>query len=667
MNLSTQILSDITVYMKYARYIPEKGRRETWEELVTRNKEMHIKKFPQLKYDIEDAYRYVYDKKVLPSMRSMQFAGKPIEVNPSRVYNCAFLPIDDWRSFSEVMFLLLGGTGVGYSVQHHHIENLPEIKRPNPKRTRRYLVGDSIEGWADAVKVLMKSYFFGTSKVRFDFSDIRPKGSRLITSGGKAPGPQPLMDCLRRVEDILSKKQDGERLEAIEVHDIVCHLADAVLAGGIRRAALISLFSLNDQQMIEAKSLQPVEVVSIEQTDNDNTEVIVNDSYYGQRRVIFLTDSEVETLKETGKVQWYHLYPHRGRANNSAAVLRHKITQEVFLNLWDKIKNSGSGEPGVYLTNDKDWGTNPCCEIALRPYQFCNLTEINASDIESQEDFVNRAKAAALLGTLQASYTDFHYLRSIWRKTTEKDALIGVSMTGIASGVVLSNEIDMTDAALAVRNENERVAKLIGINPAARTTTVKPAGTTSLTLGTSSGIHAWHNDYYIRRIRVGKNEAIYKYLATLHPELVEDEAFRPHDTAVISVPQKAPEGAITRSESAIDLLERVKTVKKGWVDPGHIDGQNSHNISATVTIKPDEWDIVAKWMWDNREYYNGLSVLPHSEHTYVQAPFEDITAERYYELEDKLLSVDLQYVREDKDETNLMGELACAGGACEIV
>lgn len=617
MELSTSILSDITVYMKYAKYLSDQDRRETWEELVTRNMEMHIKKYPQLEDQIRDTYKQVYGKKVLPSMRSMQFAGKPIEISPNRVYNCAFAPVDDWRVFGEVMFLLLGGTGVGYSVQKHHVEKLPEIRKPNKERTRRFLIADSIEGWADAVKVLVKSYFYGGSRVVFDFSDIRPKGARLITSGGKAPGPQPLRECLVKLEGILDSKYDGDKLSSLEVHDMVCHIADAVLAGGIRRAALIALFSADDDEMISCKS-----------------------------------------------GSWWENNPQRGRANNSAVLLRHKVTKEFFLDLWKRVEASGAGEPGIIFSNDKDWGTNPCAEIALRPYQFCNLTEVNVSDVESQEDLEDRVKAASFIGTLQAGYTDFHYLRPVWQRTTEKDALIGVSMTGIGSGKVL--KLDMKEAARVVKEENARVADLIGINKAARATTVKPAGTTSLTLGTSSGIHAWHNDYYIRRIRVGKNEAIYTYLAINHPELVEDEYFRPHDTAVISVPQKAPEEAILRTESPFQLLERVKKVYLDWIKPGHRTGNNTHNVSATVSIRPHEWSSVGEWMWENRDNYTGLSVLPYNGGTYKQAPFEDITKEEYERLVTNLHDVDLSKIVEITDNTDLAGELACFGASCEV-
>jgi len=618
--ISRDILSDITVHMKYAKFVPELNRRETWEELVTRNKEMHQKKYPDLTEAIEEAYEYVYSKKVLPSMRSLQFAGKPIEISPNRLYNCSYLPIDHVDSFSETMFLLLSGCGVGYSVQQHHIKQLPFISKPFTKRHRRFVIGDSIEGWADAVKVLVESYLGGRrcSKIKFDYSDIRPKGARLVTSGGKAPGPQPLKECLVKVKGILDAKEDATQLSSLEVHDIVCHIADAVLAGGIRRAALISLFSAADEEMISCKS-----------------------------------------------GSWWELNAQRGRANNSAVLMRHKITKEFFMDLWKRVELSGAGEPGIYLNNDKDWGTNPCCEIALRPYQFCNLCEVNVSDIVDQDDLNARVKVAAFVGTLQAGYTDFHYLREIWKDTTEKDALIGVSMTGIASNKVMS--LDMGKAADVVKRENSRVAKLIGINKAARTTCVKPAGTTSLVLGTSSGIHAWHNDYYVRRLRVGKNEAIYSYLLNNHPELVEDEYFRAHDTAVISVPQAAPEGCIVRTESAFDLLERVKRVSTEWVAPGHRTGSNTHNVSATISLKENEWDKAGEWMWTNRNSYNGLSVLPYNGGTYTQAPFEDITKTEFNKMVKLLSDIDLSNVMEVEDNTDLSGELACAGGVCEVI
>ena len=621
LSLDKQILSDITVYTKYAKYLPEKERRETWEELVTRNMEMHITKFPKMKESIEQVYKnFVFTKKVLPSMRSLQFGGKAIELNNARVYNCAFLPVDSIYSFSETMFLLLGGTGVGYSVQNHHIEKLPEIRKPNYNRKKKYVVQDSIIGWADAVKALFKSYTGGlTSHIEFDFSDIRPKGALLITAGGKAPGPEPLRIALVKIEAVLREKDDRSKLTDIECHDIQCHIADAVLAGGIRRAAMISLFDLDSDAMLNCKA-----------------------------------------------GNWWEDNPQRGRSNNSVVLLRHKIDKRTFDKVWERIEASGSGEPGIYLTNDKDWGTNPCCEIALRPYQFCNLTEINMADIESQEDFNARASAASFIGTLQASYSDFHYLRDIWRKNTEKDALLGVSMTGIASKHNIQC-LNYEEAAQVVKETNSVISAALNINRAARTTAVKPAGTTSLVLGTSSGIHAWHNDYYIRRMRLGKNEAIYSYLAINHPELIEDEYFNPTLQAVVSVPQKAPDGAITRHESTLDLLERVKLISKDWVKTGHDKGNNTHNVSCTVSVRDDEWKIVGEWMWANKEYYNGLSVLPYHGGTYKQTPFEDCTKEVYEQMMSTLHNVDLSKVIEVQDNTNFSDSAACGGGNCEVV
>ncbi len=546
--------------------------------------------------------------------------GKPIQINPARIYNCAYTPIDHPDVFSETMFLLLGGTGVGFSVQKQHVAKLPILLGPKNSK-RRYVVGDSIEGWADAIKVLIEAYFFGKPSPTFDFSDIRPKGALLITTGGKAPGPQPLNDCIHNLRKVLDNaiisRGSGTRLTTLECHDIMCFIADAVLAGGIRRAALISLFSHDDESMLTCK--------------------------YGE---------------------WWELNPQRGRANNSATLPRNTFTKAEFDLLWGKIVASGSGEPGVYFSNDLDLGTNPCCEISLNPNQFCNLVETNVGDVISQEDLNARVKAAAFIGTLQAGYTDFHYLRPIWKETTEREALLGVGLTGIGSGVVLN--LNLEEAAQQVLLENERVAKIIGINKAARSTTVKPAGTSSLTIGCSSGVHAWHNEYYIRRIRVSKNEAIYNYMFAYHPELVADEFFRPTEQAVIEIPQKAPDNAILRHEASHDLLERVKKINVEWVHPGHNYGANTHNVSCTISVKPDEWASVGEWMWENRDYYNGISVLPYDGGSYIQAPFEDISKEQYENLVKHLHEVDLTKIIEIEDNTDLAGEVACGSNGCEL-
>lgn len=628
MDVSQKILSDITIYSKYARHINLLNRRETWEEICNRNMEMHIKKFPLLYKEIEEVYNnFVIPKKILPSMRSLQFAGKPILVNPTRQYNCSALAITCPEAFAEVMFLLLGGTGVGYSVQKNHVKQLPKIQGIiNPvgkQRKQRYLVGDSIEGWADAIKVLVSSYFYGKKAIDFDLRDIRPKGSRLVTAGGKAPGPEPLRKCLTQItsifENAIQERGRGTQLKPIECHDICCFIADAVLAGGIRRSACISLFSKDDLDMLYCKS-----------------------------------------------GFWWEKNPQRARSNNSAVFLKAATRKKDFMEFWEIVKNSGSGEPGIFFTNDPNILTNPCAEIALKDMGFCNLTEINASNIESQEDLNARARAAAILGTLQASYTDFHYLRDEWRDNAESESLLGVSMTGVASNSIVG--LNLEEAANEVVATNKYWADLLGIKPAKRNTTGKPSGTTSCVLGCSSGVHSWHAKFFLRRMRINKDEALYKYLAKYHPELLEDDVTAPHTTAIIALPQKAPDGAITRDdETAIDLLERVKHIHENWIMTGHIDGANSHNQSVTISVKDHEWDEVGEWMWKNRNVYHGISVLPFDGGTYQQAPFEEITEEEYNRLYNTLKDVDLTKIIEYSDTTDLQGEAACVGGACAIV
>ena len=615
MDVGLDTLSKLTVFSKYAKYVPELKRRETWEEIVARYESMMVKKYPKLKDMITQATGYIRDKKVLPSMRALQFSGAAAEVNNARIYNCCYLPIDSLHSFNETMFLLLGGTGVGYSVQKHHVAQLPAITKPGKKRT--YLIEDSIMGWADAIKVLMKAYMEGSFMPNFDFRAIRQKGARLVTAGGKAPGPEPLKICLAHVEAVLSRIEPGNQLTPLHCHDILCHIANSVLAGGIRRSAMIALFSHDDEEMITCK--------------------------YGN---------------------WWETNEQRGRANNSAVLMRGEVMAQEFFDLWKRIEASGSGEPGIYWTNNLDWGTNPCCEIALRPYQFCNLCEVNVSDVVDQEDLNNRVTVAALFGTLQAGFTDFHYLRPIWQKTTEKDALLGIGMTGIGSGEIL--KYNLSAAANIAKLTNSLVSEQTGINEAARITCIKPSGTTSLVLGTASGIHAWHAPHYLRTMRFGKNEDVAAYLMVNHPELCEDDVLRPTDTVCVRIPVKAPEGSIFRTETPLETLERVKKFSTEWIKNGHISGDNTHNVSATVSIKQDEWVSVGEWMWQNRDVYNGLSVLPFWEHTYKQAPFEDITEEEYNKRISALHALDLTKVTELDDSVDFGAIQACAGGACDI-
>lgn len=633
LDLGREALSKVTIFSKYAKYLPEVGRRETWDEIVDRYEIMMMRKYPIIKKDIQGLTEFIRQKKVLPSMRALQFAGPALEVNNARGFNCAYLPVDSVYSFNETMFLLLGGSGVGYSVQKHHVNQLPAIKKSD--KTRKFLIQDSIIGWADAIKVLMKGYFGLGTVPEFDYRDIRPKGTRLVTAGGKAPGPEPLKICVAHVQAILDRKKDGEKLTTLECHDIMCHIANSVLAGGIRRSAMIALFDADDEDMITCK--------------------------YGE---------------------WYLLNEQRGRANNSAVLKRGEISQDQFFSLWQRVELSKSGEPGIYWTNDVEWGTNPCCEIGLRPFQFCNLCEVNVSDIDSQEDLLERVRVAAFFGTLQAGFTDFHYLRSRWKTATEKDALLGIGMTGIGSGSIL--DYDLEEAASVAVYENKKYAEIIGINPAARVTCVKPSGTTSCVLGTSSGVHAWHAPFYLRTLRFGKDEALAKYLMTNHPELCEDDVLRPADTVCVRFPIKAPEGAILRTEPALETLERVKKFAVEWVSGGHIEGANTHNVSTTISIDKkrryegneltaklngssvDEWRAVGLWMWENQEIYNGISVLDFDGGSYKQAPFEDITEEEYNKRLASVKEIDLTNVKEEDDNVQFGQIAACAGGACEV-
>jgi ribonucleoside-diphosphate reductase alpha chain len=616
MDLGLEALSSITVFSKYAKYLPKLKRRETWDEIVDRYQEMMINKYPKLEEAIVESAKFIRDKKVLPSMRAMQFAGLALEVNNARGYNCAYLPVDSLYSFSETMFLLLGGSGVGFSVQKHHVEQLPIIIKQETYKMRNYLIEDSIMGWADSIKMLMKFYFEGGPKPKFDFRAIRHKGARLVTAGGKAPGPEPLKICISHIDAVMERKENGQKLSPLEAHDIMCHIANSVLAGGIRRSAMISLFSHDDEEMITCK--------------------------YGD---------------------WWETNEQRGRSNNSAVLERGQIDEEEFKSLWKRIEASGSGEPGIYWTNNKDWGTNPCCEIGLRPFQFCNLCEVNVSDVEDQEDLNNRVAVASFFGTLQAGFVDFHYLRPIWQKTTAKDALLGIGMTGIGSGEVLKYNLELV--ANTAKTVNQDISAIIGTNEAARITCIKPSGTTSLVLGTASGIHAWHAPYYLRTMRFNKSEDLAMYLEINHPELCEDDVLRPKDTLCVRIPVKAPEGSILRTESPLDTLERVKKFATEWILPGHINGDNTHNVSATISIT-DEWEVIGQWMWDNREVYNGLSVLPYFGGSYKQAPFEDITKEQYEEKIISLQSVDLTKVTELDDTVDFGQVAACAGGACEV-
>lgn len=614
---ANKLFRDLIAYRTYCKFINHLGRKESLEETITRNMTMMLDKFPKLSSDIVKAYKYVYDFQLMPSMRSLQFAGLPILKNNARLYNCSYVPINDVKCFSEVLFLLLSGTGVGFSVQRHHVNQLPVVKIPREENI--YIVHDSIEGWAEALNALMEAYFFNKIKPVFDFSKIRPKGALLSTTGAKAPGSKPLENALNLIEQKL-RQAAYRKLKPIEVHDIICIASECVLAGGIRRSALISLFDRDDLEMLKAKS-----------------------------------------------GEWWVNHPYRARANNSAVLPRSEVTKEEFNYIFDICQKSGSGEPGFSWSNDLDMGFNPCHEISLSPYQFCNLVTINAGSIKNEKDFYNKVYSASLIATLQASFTDFHYLRPVWKETTEREALIGVSMSGICDNYSIFNEELLKKGAELVKFVNEKYAKKININIAARTTTIKPEGTTSCIFGSSSGIHARHSRYYLRRIRINKGDELDVYLRSVIPNLVEDDLFDPNSSVVV-IPQVSPENSITReNESALSLLNRAYFFNKHWVHNGHRSGNNMNNVSCTVSVKDNEWIDVRESMWENRDLYSGISLLPYDGGTYKQAPFEETDVETIKKYLDLIEDVNLTEIKNIKDMTNNFGEtIACGGGLCEL-
>jgi ribonucleoside-diphosphate reductase alpha chain len=619
--LNTQnVLSDITHYSKYARYNEKFFRRETFSETVDRNLQFHIDRFPQHETLLREAYSLVYDKLVLPSMRSMQFAGPALTRNHARSYNCSFMHMSDTKTFADLLFLLLSGCGTGYSVQRHHVAKLPEIQRPIGYT--HYAIDDTIEGWADAVKALVDAYFYGQSLPLFDYSLIRPEGSPLKTSGGKAPGPKKLKEALEKVQAIFDNclSIGLNRLEPIHVHDINCHLADCVAAGGIRRSAMISLFSIDDIDMIKCKS-----------------------------------------------GAWWEKNGQRARANNSVVLLRGSVTKEQFFDLWQLCKESYAGEPGFFWTNCLEVGTNPCAEISLLHRQFCNLVTINFSKIKNATQFAKACWAASVIATFQASLTDFSYIHKDWKSTTEAEALIGVSMTGIADNIGLYNKLDVAAGARIVVETNAEIADMLGIKCSARCTTGKPDGTSSLILESASGIHARHNDYYFRTMRFGVNEPIASYLTSILPPDFWELDITDNSRVVIGMPVQSPRNSITREESAADLLKRTARQNVEWIQTGHRSGKNYNNQSVTISLRDHEWDSTRDWMWENQQLYTGISVLPYDGGTYQQAPFQDITAQRYAELVAMLPPyIDLTAIIEYEDSTSLSGEVACAGGACEV-
>lgn len=678
-------LEDYIAVSRYARYDAAKRRRETWGEAVARVRDMHLGHYAdaslrevtaaalqagEIEADIiakigslsslhdavHQAFTAVEAKRVLPSMRSLQFGGEAILQKHTRIYNCAFLHIDRLEAFRESLYLLLCGCGVGFSVQTQHIAKLPTLaprSAPDTPATP-WLIEDTIEGWADALHALMEAAVAGR-RVAFDYSDIRPAGAPLRTSGGKAPGPEPLMHTLKHVEAILNGAA-GRQLKSIEAYDCLMWAAKAVLSGGIRRSATICLFSADDEAMCQAK---------------------------------------------TGN--WFKTHPQRSASNNSAVIVRSQATRAQFDHLFEAQKQFG--EPGFYFVEDAEYGANPCVEIGLNPklkltreaiaqlrklghngglcegatlsgVQFCNLTTLSAAAAETPARFYELCAQAALIGTLQAGYTDFDYLSPVSRLITEREALLGVSICGVLDRpeVLLNPEVLRTGAEV-VKAVNLVVARAIGIHPAARTTCVKPEGTASLLLGTSSGLHPHHAVRYFRRVQSNTLDPVFNHFKKANPHMVETSVYDPHGrTEVITFPVEGPEFGIYRDDiDAATHLDYIRQVQVNWVQAGRRHEDHSpglhHNVSCTVTVRPDEWDLVADRIWQHRDSFTGVALLQEAgDKAYAQAPREAVASTDDVRRWNQLQYQPVRYTElvEDEDITELKHVIACAGGSCDL-
>jgi len=678
MTESQKVLSDIVTFAKYSRHREDLNRRENWTEIVDRVEKMHLDRYGLSALTMRNGsnvFDKVRQKLVMPSMRSLQFAGKAIESNESRIFNCAFTNIDSKEAFREIFFLLLGGTGVGYSVQWRHVSVLPVIFRTGGQID--YEIPDDIEGWARALDAEMNWHFGNGPQPYFIYNKIRPKGATLKTAGGVAPGPEPLQKTLERVREVCLSIPNGGKLFPLHVHDIICHIADSVISGGIRRSACISLFDAEDDSMLQCKSGQVTDKSSgfemkkflideMQLVDSGMLRCLIEDEWHvGQR---FFGDVDIWNEFSYGKrtFVWWEIFPWRARSNNSAVLLRHATDKKVFDKVMQACYESKAGEPGIFWTNDLDWGTNPCAEIALQSKQFCNLTTLNASQFTGNMLHDSElVEAETIIGTLQAGYTDFPDILKDWKAVTKEESLLGCSLTGVAAMPAKTWDY-LHILADNAKWDNWETAKKIGINQAARITTIKPEGTSSVVLGTASGVHGYWAKHYLRRVQLNKEEPIYKYLKAVIPNCVEDLREKSDTTAVVALPIEAPDGAIMRSESGIDTLIRIGALNRKWIVPAHISGANTHNVSATVNYRDSEWQTICQWSWDNREVYSAVSFLPYDDTVYQQAPHEEISEKVYKEWLSKVNPIDLREVIENEDITNLEAEQACAGGRCEI-
>jgi len=621
---------------RYARWIEDEQRRENWDETVSRyisfmDSYVHdkhgYKLDSSLKNELEEA---ILNLRVMPSMRAMMTAGDALDRDAVCGYNCSYIPVDSPRAFDECMYILMCGTGVGFSVERENVDKLPVVSDNFNTSDTVIKVGDSKPGWAKALRELIALLYAGQVP-SWDMSGVREAGARLKVMGGRASGPQPLADLFNFTVEIF-RKAKGRRLFPIECHDLMCKIGEIVVVGGVRRSALISLSNLNDDQMAHAKS-----------------------------------------------GMWWESEPQRALANNSVSY-KTKPEMGTFMREWLALYDSKSGERGMFNREAADkqvarngrretghmWGTNPCSEIILRGYQFCNLSEVVVRETDSLQDLKDKVRLATILGTLQSTLTDFKYLRNIWKKNTEEERLLGVSLTGIMDHPVLSKNVDskrwLEEMRETAVETNRRIAEEIGIPVSAAITCVKPSGTVSQLTDSASGIHARHNDYFIRTVRGDNKDPLTQFLieSGVHNER---DMMKPDSTTVFSFPMKSPDGAVTRTQmTAIEQLELWKTYALHWCE---------HKPSVTITVKENEWMEVGAWVYENFDVASGVSFLPHSDHTYQQAPYQDIDRDEYLEWKATYDNVVIDWEKltdfEKEDNTSGSRELACTAGVCEVV
>jgi ribonucleoside-diphosphate reductase alpha chain len=613
---------------RYARFQDDKGRRETWEETVQRYVDYIFSRTPVISANSavkEELFAAIKNLELMPSMRAMMTAGKSADRDNTCVYNCSYLPIDDPKSFDEAMFILLCGTGVGFSVESKYINQLPEVPEKLYDSEHTIAVHDSKEGWAKSLRLLLANLWAGEIP-KWDVSNVRPAGARLKTFGGRASGPEPLVDLFNFTVAAF-KNAKGRRLNSLECHDLMCKIGEVVVVGGVRRSAMISLSDLDDERIRHAKA-----------------------------------------------GPWWDTAPHRALANNSA-VYNETPTVGKFMEEWLSLYNSHSGERGIFNRDaakktvakyghrdtNYDFGTNPCSEIVLRPYQFCNLSEVVVRHDDTKEILLSKVRLATILGTIQATFTKFPYLRKVWQRNTEEERLLGVSLTGIFDNALLSTQGEELNALLTelreeARRTNEEFAALLGIPKSASITCVKPSGTVSQLVDSASGIHPRHSKFYIRRVRGDKKDPLTTFLIE---QGVPSEAcvYKPDQTVVFSFPQKAPAGITRADVSPIGHLSLWLTYQRYWCE---------HKPSVTISVEEKDWPAVGAWTWENFDEISGVSYLPYDGGTYRQAPYEECTEEEYNELKAKIPAINWLDLKENTDNVEGAQMLACSAGVCEI-